>query len=504
MKPLITPEEMRDMEQRYFAETGTPSIDLMERAARALNVAIAKRYGLNRTVWFACGPGGNGGDGYACARMYAKIGGRCALFSAAPPKTPDAAKNRELALAAGIPELIPGEANEAPDIWVDALYGTGLSRAPEGAAAALIGRMNADRDRGSAVVAVDIPSGLNGTTGAAFSPCVKADMTVSFQFEKTGHRLGDGLDACGEVQAVDIGIPDAFFPEGMARLADGEDVRRWLPPKPRNAHKGSNGHLLVVAGSVGMAGAAALCARAALRSGAGLVTVACPASVVPVVQALAPCAMALPLPEREGAVAPRAVEVLAGALKGKHAVACGCGLSRKAAPGIIQLLLDSGLPALFDADALNLIAVDDALRGLLRPHHLITPHPGEAARLLGRRVSDPLADAEALNGLGCRALLKGATTVIPSKDGPWLSASGCAGMAKGGSGDVLTGLAGGLMAQFAAEGTPLSGEDLSRCAALASEIHGRAGELAQARRGVRGMCAEDLVEALPDAFMSYE
>ena len=502
MKSLITPAQMRDMEGRYFAETGTPSIDLMERAARALNVAVARHFGLERTVYFACGPGGNGGDGYACARMYAKIGGKCAVFPAAPPRTPDAIENRRRALAMGIPELAPDDAS-APEIWVDALYGTGLSRAPQGPAAALIARMNADRLSGAKVVAVDIPSGLNGLTGAAFEPCVKADLTVTFQFEKTGHSLCDGLDVCGEIEVADIDIPEAFFPESMARRIEAKDVATALPGKPRNAHKGKNGHLLIVAGSVGMAGAAALCTRAALRSGAGLVTVACPASIVPVVQTLAPCAMAIPLPEREGAVAPEAVNLLKPALAGKQALACGCGLSRRAAPQVLKLLLESGIAALFDADGLNLIAADGDLKALLRPHHLITPHPGEAARLLGRPLSDPLADATALTGLGCQALLKGATSVIPVGGESWLSASGCAGMAKGGSGDALTGLTGGLMAQLAAAGTPMTGVRLAKCAAIASEIHGRAGELAQERVGVRGMCAEDLIDALPEALRSY-
>ena len=504
MLPLITPAQMRGMEKRYFTGTGTPSIDLMERAAHALNVAIVRRYGPNRTVFFACGPGGNGGDGYACARMYAKAGGQCAVFPAAPPKTPDAIQNRELALAMGIPELSPDAEAPAPEIWVDALYGTGLSRAPEGPAAELIRRMNAERQLGAKIVAVDIPSGLDGRNGAAFEPCVRADLTVTFQFEKTGHVLADGLDACGEVWVEDIGIPDEFFPERMARLIEEKNVAAALPEKPRNAHKGNNGHLLIVAGSTGMAGAAALCARAALRSGAGLVTVACPASIVPVVQALAPCAMAIPLPERDGAIAPQAVEALNAALAGKHAVACGCGLSRRAAPEVLRLLLECGLPALFDADGLNLIAESEALKGLLGPRHLITPHPGEAARLLGRRLADPLEDALALVGLGCQALLKGAASVIPVDGAPWISASGGAGMAKGGSGDVLTGLTGGLMAQYAAAGTPMTGIQLAICAAVASEIHGRAGELAQAKVGVRGMCAGDLVDALPGALKSYE
>ena len=499
MLPLISPAAMRDMEQRYFAGTGTPSIDLMERAARALTVSLSKRYGLDKLIGFACGPGGNGGDGYACARMYAKIGGKCAVFPAAPPRTPDAVRNRARALEMGVPEMTLEDLGASPDIWVDALYGTGLSRAPEGVAARLIERMNADAANGVPLVAVDIPSGLNGATGTAFSPCVRADVTVTFQFAKTGHFLADGLDMCGEVETVDIDIPPAFFPEGMAGLMTAADARAVLPEKPRNAHKGNNGHLLIVAGSVGMAGAAAMCALSALRSGAGLVTVACPASVLPVVQTLAPCAMALPLPEANGAISAGAAEVLSDALTGKSAAVCGCGLSLRAAPEAVRLMLTCGVPTLFDADALNLIARDDGLKGLLRPHHLITPHPGEAARLLGRRATDPIPDALALSELGCQALLKGATSVIAVNGIPRLSASGCQGMAKGGSGDVLAGLAGSLMAQRAASGVAMTGAALAETAAAASELHGLAGELAQAKLGPMGMCAIDIVDALPRA-----
>ena len=180
-------------------------------------------------------------------------------------------------------------------------------------------------------------------------------------------------------------------------------------------------------------------------------------------------------------------------------MACGCGLSRRAAPQALRLLLSCGIPAVFDADALNLIAEDGGLKALLQPHHLITPHPGEAARLLGRAAADPISDAFALQGLGCQALLKGATSVIPVGGQARLSASGCPGMAKGGSGDVLTGLAGALTAQYAAAGDAMTGEALAECAAVASELHGLAGELAQARVGARGMCATDIVDALPRA-----
>lgn len=504
MKSLITPLQMREMEKRYFDETGTPSIDLMEVAARALTVAITKRYKLDRTVYFACGPGGNGGDGYACARMYAKIGGRCAVFPAGPAKTPDAIANRELALAAGIQELTLDSAPDAPDLWVDALYGTGLTRAPEGGAAALIERMNADAARGSHVLAVDIPSGLNGQTGAAYAPCVKADVTIAFQFAKAGCLLADGLDVSGEIEVADIDIPAEFSPDDLPRLMELSDALAQLPPKPRNAHKGNNGHLLIVAGSVGMAGAAAICAQSALRSGTGLVTVACPDSAVPILQTLAPCAIAVPLAEAGGAISGKAAETIASILPGKSAVVCGCGLSRQASTAVVGRLLASGVPTLLDADGLNLIAVYPGLRDLLKPHHLITPHPGEAARLLGRALEDPIADAFALTDLGCQALLKGATTVVPVGGTAWLSASGGAGMAKGGTGDCLSGLAGGLMAQYVASGTAMTGEALARCAAVASELHGRAGEIAQAKRGVRGMTALDIVEALPEALMGCE
>lgn len=493
MLPLIAPNAMRDMEQRFFHETGTASIDLMETAARALCDVIVERYGADKTVFFACGPGGNGGDGFACARLYHRAGGRAAIVAVKPPAQPDAAENLRRARELGIPEDPEGR----PDIWVDALYGTGLSRAPSGPAAALIERINEDRARGSAVVAVDIPSGLNGLTGQAYAPCVTADVTCTFQYAKPGCWLSDGLDVSGEVIPCDIGIPRAFYPEGEAALGDEGDVRAMLPCRPRNFHKGMAGHLLIVAGSFGMAGAAAMCALSAMRAGAGLTTVACPGSIVPILQTLAPCAMCVPLPERDGAIAPGAVEALRGILPGKTAAVCGCGLSRRAAGEVIALLLDADIPALFDADALNLIAEDPGLKAMLRPRHILTPHPGEARRLLGRALSDPLSDALALEALGCKALLKGAATVVCVEGRPVISPRGTSGMAKGGSGDCLSGIIGALMAQH-------GGADIDRCALAGCLLHGAAGELARERKGVRGMTPMDLIEALPEALRRYE
>ena len=493
MRPLITPAAMREMEQRFFTETGTASIDLMETAAHRLCDIIIERYGTDKTIWFACGPGGNGGDGYACARMYHEQGGRAAIVSVKAPTSPDAAQNLRRARALGIPEAPEGR----PDIWVDALYGTGLSRVPSGPAAGLIRRINADHEQGSATVAVDIPSGLNGLTGVAFDPCVAADLTVTFQFAKPGCLLADGLDVSGEVVVPDIGVPAAFYPDDSPLLADEADLRAMLPKRPRNFHKGMAGHLLIVAGSFGMAGAAAMCAQSAMRAGAGLTTIACPASIVPILQTLAPCAMCVPLPERDGAISPVALETLRAVLPGKTAVVCGCGLSRRASQEVIGLLLDSGLPTLLDADALNLISESDDLRASLRPHHLVTPHPGEARRLLGRPLTDPLADALALTGLRCQALLKGTATVIPVAGRPVISTRGTSGMAKGGSGDCLSGIIGALMAQN-------PGADPARCAVAGCQIHGAAGEVAAECLGIRAMTPMDLIDALPEVLKRYE
>ncbi len=493
MRKLIDPEIMRNSEAAYFRASGVPSIKIMERAARALADAVLERFPGARRAFVACGPGGNGGDGYACARLLRDAGMDARVYPAAPAKSPDAIANAARARERGVPFGEIGERGEVPDLWIDCIYGTGLSRAPSGAAAELIERMNRDRAAGTRVVAADIPSGLDGRTGARFAPCAEADCTVAFQYAKCGHLLGDGLDACGERIVADVGFPESAFPDDLPRQIEPGDLQSLFAPRRRNIHKGSCGHLLIVAGSVGMAGAAALCTRAALRSGVGLATVACPASIVPILQALAPCAMCLPLPEQDGAIAPEAVDLLRAALAGKSAAVIGSGLTRRAPAEAVAAVLESGLPAVIDADALNLISETPALRPLLRPHHVLTPHPGEATRLLGRPCADPIADARALANLGATAVLKGASRVIADARETYVSASGAPGMARGGSGDVYAGILGALLAEQ-------SGRTPAQSAAAACELHGLAGELAQAKYGPRAMNSADLIEFLPEAF----
>ncbi len=498
MRTLIDPEVMRQCEAKYFQSSEISSREVMEQAAKVIFSAIVERYPQAQRIFLACGPGGNGGDGYACAKLLWKAGKKCRIFAADPARSPDAIYHCERALSAGIPfygaEML--DHFPAPDLWVDCLYGTGLSRSPSLGAATLIRRMNRDRQHGSKLVCADLPSGLNGSTGAAFEPCAHADLSIALQLAKYGHYLQDGLDMCGEVLVQPVGFSSSAFPAGLPRLIEPEDLRPLFEQRRRNIYKGSCGHLLIVAGSVGMAGAAALCARAALRSGTGLVSIACPQSIVPVLQVLAPCAMCIPLPEEVGALSSEAAVGLANALRGKSAVVTGCGLSMRAAPEVIRAILSCGLPAVIDADALNIIARNPQLTAMLETHHVLTPHPGEAARLLGRPSSHPVEDARALAGLGATAVLKGASRVISDGKECYLSASGACGMARGGSGDVFAGLLGALLAEHSQRSTVLS-------AAVACEIHGLAGQIAQKRLGPRGMNSGDLIDALPEVFLNY-
>lgn len=494
MKHLISPAAMRACEEKYFAESGVKSIDIMENAAQALANVIRAELPAGSTVFFACGTGGNGGDGSAGARLL-HDNYKCTIIQLKEPKTPDAIENLRRAKECGI-DILTEIPADAPDAWVDALFGTGLSRAPGDPYDQLIIQINTDRSGRTKVFSADIPSGLNGATGKAYEPCIRADHTVTFQYIKSGMVLADGLDCCGKITAATVGFPaDAFLSEiRNTFLIEPADVRRFLPPRFRNIHKGNCGHLLIIAGSFGMAGAAAMCAKAALRSGVGLLTIACVKSIVPILQTLAPQAMCIPLDEDDGAISIRALPQLQAALKGKDAAVIGPGLTRRVPPEIIRTVLESGITTVIDADALNILSERRELLSLLRENHVITPHPGEALRLLpDLDPSDPIAAARRLTGICPNVLYKGASCVIADGRSISISKSGGCGMARGGSGDILCGVMGALLAE-----KPKT--DIALTAALAKEIHGLAGELAQQKYGSRSMNAMDIIEFLPEVF----
>lgn len=493
MKPVVTAEEMRLSEKKLF-ESGVPSISVMERAALRLTETLVQKLGdTQKTCIFACGAGGNGGDGYAAARLFTKKGGRAIVLSVYPPKTDDAEKNYELAkktvfAAADMDAL---SSFPTPDAWMDCVFGTGLQRNVDEKVKTLIDRMEDDRKKGALIVSCDIPSGLHSDTGEIMGACVHADVTVTFEWMKRGHLLGEGKDAAGEIIVQPIGVKEEYLPEKAACLIEKEDIKKALPRRKRTAHKNDFGHLLIIAGSFGMAGAGAMCAKAALCTGAGLVSIACAKSLVSIYQTLIPEVMCIPLDEEDGVISDNAYDKVLSELKGKTAAAIGPGLGRNASRRVLEAVLASGLPIVIDADAINILSENEHLNKLLNKKHALTPHPGEAKRLLGELSNDPVRNAYMLNETGAHALLKGAATVCVKDGKVLLSASGNSGMAKGGSGDVLTGIIAGLISM---------GASVQDALWIGSEIHKIAGDFAKEKYGEYSMLPTDTIKCIKDAY----
>ena len=492
MLHTISPQDMQEMERAFLDGTGYPSMLLMEHAAQAVVDCLERYAKKGSRVLFICGGGNNGGDGCAAARIWMQRGGKADVWLLSSPSKMkgDAGVNACLLNVCGANmTILYGEAPEIPAdccAVVDALFGTGLSRALEGAALCAVQRMN---ESGLPVIAVDIPSGVDGATGQALGETVHAAATVTFHRPKHGHLIFPGRTLAGELIVADIGIlPEWDGAQGIEVL-EGEDAKALLPVRTRDAHKGTFGHVLLVAGSEGMAGAACLSAQAALRAGSGLVTAACCASVRLPMQSLVPCAMARVVSGGAALDAGAALE-LYNLAQGKKALAIGPGLgtSDNTWRAISQLIL-SDTPKAVDADALNLLARHG---GRVGKNTVLTPHPGEMARLTGATVEEILASPveyaqQLAQDMDCCVLLKGATTVIVRGEDVAMNITGCDAMGTGGCGDVLTGVIAGLMAQGM---TPY---DAARAGAY---YHGIAGEAAAKERGSRAVTAWDVCDAL--------
>lgn len=501
----ITPADMKALETRFMAENGVPGALLMEHAAMGVVDAIA-RYTDKGTVVFLCGPGNNGGDGYAAARLWKARGGTSHIVEVTAEVHGDALLNRNLAQIMRIPMQPAAEFEALPlcDVIVDALFGTGLSRAVEGYAGALIHWANDRNDSGTPIVAVDIPSGIDGTTGHVLGQeAIRATETVTFHRLKQGLLLGHAPDYVGKITVQPILIPEGDDPDleydGLEILAPA-DLDDELFRRSATAHKGDFGRVVLLCGSRGMAGAAALCANAAMRTGAGLTTILCRESILPILQTLAPGAMCAPLPEKDGVLQPEAAGIAREVLSRADAACIGCGLGQ--APDLLPLLTmfaQAECPVLWDADALNLLARHGELPAL-KEADVITPHPGEAARLLGCTTAEVTDDAlSALQRLheqcGCTVLLKGARTFITDGDDRFCNLYGSPALAKGGSGDVLAGIITALLARpfDGYEDGRLSGV---RAAAYGALIHGLAGIRAAKHRGENCALPTDLVDCI--------
>lgn len=463
MPKTISPADMKRLETEYMTQTGMPGALLMEHAAQGVCTAISHYVDKNARALFLCGPGNNGGDGYAAARLWQAQGGHAVIWELSSDAKGDAALNRRLALDAGIPVVTisdPPAALPFCHIIVDALFGTGLTRAPEGIAAQLIRLANASD---LPIVAVDIPSGLDGSTGRALGETIRATETVTFHRIKDGLLLRQGPDCTGKITVHPILIPEGWSNAPGMSYIDAPSV----PTLPATAHKGTAGRVVILAGSPGMAGAAAFCARAALSCGAGLVELLCRENILHTLQCLVPGATCKVLPEDPAAAALMAETSLATA----NAAVIGPGLGQD--PSLLPLLdvfRQSNCPVVWDADALNLLAQHINLLPL-PPHHAATPHPGEAARLLHTTAhqitEEPLEALQALHErLGCHVLLKGARSLMTDGNAIAINPIGSPRMAQGGSGDKLC----GVMAALLARRLPMTTLEVMQQAALIHQL----------------------------------
>jgi NAD(P)H-hydrate epimerase len=475
---LYTAAQVRELDRRAIEDHGIDGYELMTRAGHATLNALRALWPATRSVAVLCGPGNNGGDGYVVARVARAQGLRVQVHAAADPArlAGDARRACDEFVAAGGRVEPWSSAALDTDVVVDALFGTGLARAPVGLAAEMIGAAN---DSGRPVVAVDLPSGLDADHGAVHGGAVRAALTVSFIGRKLGCYLGAGPDHVGRLVFDGLAVPASVYADLVpaARLLDEDDLRRALPRRARTAHKGAFGHVLVLGGGPGMPGAARLAGEAALRAGAGLVTVAVHPDNLGVLTAR---------PELMGVAASIPAD-LDAALERATVLALGPGLGRSDWAGaLLERALASGRPAVVDADALNLLAAAPRRRD----DWILTPHPGEAARLLGsdtRQVqADRLDSARQIQARygGCVVLKGAGTVVLTAGDLPGLCDRGNPGMAGGGMGDVLTGVIAGIAAQCG---------DLAVAARAGVYAHALAGDLA-ARRGERGLLAGDVLE----------
>lgn len=507
MNLVLTAAETREFDRIAIEDHGIPGILLMEHAATAVARRARALAGPGGRFFVVAGGGNNGGDGYAAARLLLAEGKDARVLAVVPPErlTGDAAlQARIFASIGGEVGTIEALSAGPGDVVIDALLGTGLSRPPRGEFAEAISAVNAARKAGAKVLCVDVPSGVSADTGEVLETAVRGDATVTFGAWKRGLLCHPGAGLAGEVEVAPIswppGLPEQLRP--AVRLLDDEGVRALLPRRRGDAHKGSFGHCLVVAGSVGKTGAAALAGLGVLVGGAGLCTVACRPPVLSAIQGHAMELMGHPLPG-EGALAAADLAALRRAAEGKDAVLVGPGIPRGATTGALieAFLAEFDGPVVLDADALNALAGSAERLHRARGPVVITPHPGEMARLLGTSIAEVQRDRietarRFAQDHGCTVVLKGAGTVVADPDGEAaICAAGNPGMATGGSGDVLGGLLASLLAQGMGPG---------EAARAAVHVHARAGDLVQAERSMAGLVASDLLEGIRRIWVEWK
>lgn len=506
---VVTAHTMQEIDKRAIEELGISGLRLMENAGCCCVDEIISQFGINGCAVVFAGKGNNGGDGYVIARLLSQRGWDIKLYVMAGRDEicGDAAINLEVlpqdtisfCTQEGQLSTLYSENIFQADVIIDALLGTGLRSDISGVYMEAINLINS---AGRPVVSVDIPSGIHGTTGRILGNAVRASTTITFAFAKLGHVLYPGAEYTGRLIVADIGIPPQLMESASGYdFLNEEIIRPMLHRRDRQAHKGQFGHCLIIAGSAGKTGAAALCANSAVRAGSGLVTLAVAESLHQVIEIKTTEVMTVALPDsNSGYLTSNAFQAIEKQLTGKNAVALGPGLGRR--PGTTSLvhnIVESvSLPLVIDADGLNALAEDIVvLRRKKSDTVILTPHPGEMARLLGTSIPDVEAirisvAQEFARSFGIYLVLKGARTIIASPAGTAaINGSGNPGMATGGMGDVLTGILVSLLGQG------YCGWDACR---LGVFIHGYAADLVAAEKGEIGICAGDVQEMLPYAY----
>ncbi len=485
---ILSAEQIRAADQHTINNEPIASIDLMERASRAFVDAIREEIASARKIAVVAGPGNNGGDGLAVARMLLQSSKQVSsyLITLGPKRSKDCEENLQRLqklqevqhLQAGVP--MP-DLNDY-DLIIDAIFGSGLSRAVEGYPAAIIDQINASPAK---VISIDTPSGLSSDHVQLSGKIVQADLAISFQRPKWSFLCKESGPYLKQWKSVDIGLDEAFIQsqDSQNYLLDSSIVHS-LPTRAKYSHKGSYGHSLIIAGSKGMIGAALLAAKACKRSGTGLLTVYVPTVGYTIVQSQLPEALCLTDPNGS-----HITELPDLSPYNAIAIGPGLGQDQQSARAFRQLLEQADMPLVIDADALNLLAKEPELLSLIPKGSILSPHPGEFRRLIGPS-KDSMQQQEMQKAFAhkydCILMLKGAHTSIADPSGNlYFNATGNPGMATGGSGDVLTGILTALLAQGI---TPLS------TALLAVYHHGLAGDQAAKRLGQRALIASDIIE----------
>ncbi len=505
---IVTAKEMQEMDRKTIETFGIPGRVLMENAGRGATRFFVDQFGdpAGKKAGIIAGRGNNGGDGFVIARCLSEIGARVTVYlmTESSKVKGDAAANLELLAPLNIPvfEMPDTESFQKQktsllhqDLLIDSILGTGLKSDVRDFFKEVIEFVN---QTNKPVFSVDIPSGLNSDTGQSCGTCIRAQATATFAFAKIGHVVYPGIEHTGNLHIVDIGIP-SFITKQTApgqTLLTAEMICNMIPERNPDAHKGSNGHLLVIAGSTGKTGAAAMTAITAMRSGAGLVTLGIPKSLNQIMENMVIEAMTEPLPETEThALSDSAFDKIKGLLSGKQCLAIGPGIGTEdETRTLIQRIIpESSVPLVIDADGLNSLAGNTDILKDARVPVILTPHPGEMAKLSGITVPEIQKDRVGCarsfaNKFNAYVVLKGAGTVIAHPDGKvFINPTGNPGMASGGMGDVLTGLIAGFVAQGFSPG---------EAANAGVYLHGAAADSLSAISPF-GYIATDVMEAIP-------